>query len=153
MGVNRAACARYKQELDALLPAEWSAAVYTEHADDARERPLVARYQLPPAREPEVLLNFKRAGRDPRILIVHRQAADRIRRAAAVLPGRAAALAVAREAAALLRRFPNAAVNLEEQRRLRAALYKPLLGLHRDERAQVVEHVLALLLQPADDDG
>ena len=60
---------------------------------------------------------------------------------------------MAREAAALLRRFPNAAVNLEEQRRLRAALYKPLLGLHRDERAQVVEHVLALLLQPADDDG
>ena len=70
VGVNRAACARYKQALDALLPAEWSAAVYTEHPDDARERPLVARHQLPPAREPEVLLNFKRPGRDPRILIV-----------------------------------------------------------------------------------
>ena len=70
VGVNRTACARYKQALDALLPAEWSAAVYTEHADDARERPLVARHQLPPAREPEVLLNFKRPGRDPRILIV-----------------------------------------------------------------------------------
>ena len=63
-----------------------------------------------------------------------------------------AALAVAREAEALLARFPNAAVSREEERRLRAALYKPLLGLHKDERAQVVEHVLALLLQPADDD-
>ena len=61
-----------------------------------------------------------------------------------------AALAVAREAEALMAQFPNAAINQEEQRRLRAALYKPLLGLHRDERAQVVEHVLALLLQSAD---
>ena len=36
----------------------------------------------------------------------------------------------ATEAEALPARLPNAAVNAEELRRLRAALYKPLLGLH-----------------------
>ena len=70
VAVNREACARYKQALDALLPPAWSAAVYTGQDDDATERPLVARYQIAPAREPEVLLDFKRPGREPRILIV-----------------------------------------------------------------------------------
>ncbi len=46
----------------------------------------------------------------------------------------------------LLGRFPNAAVNPDEQRRFRAALYKPLLALSQDERARVVDLVARLLL-------
>jgi type I restriction enzyme R subunit len=56
------------------------------------------------------------------------------------------AMEIAREAEALLSRFPNAAVNLDEQRRFRAALYKPLLALSQDERARVVDLVVKLLL-------
>ena len=70
VGVNREACARYKQALDELLPAEWTEAVYTDNANDPVERPLVAKHQLSTDREADVLVEFKRAGRDPRILIV-----------------------------------------------------------------------------------
>lgn len=56
------------------------------------------------------------------------------------------AMEIAREAEALLGRFPNAAVNSDEQRRFRAALYKPLLALSQDERARVVDRVVKLLL-------
>jgi type I restriction enzyme, R subunit len=52
---------------------------------------------------------------------------------------------LAKEAEALLGRFPNAAVNPDEQRRLRAGLYRPLLGLGNDERARVVEVVVSTL--------
>ena len=70
VGVNREACARYKQALDELLPGEWTEAVYTDNANDPVERPLVAKHQLSTDREADVLVEFKRAGRDPRILIV-----------------------------------------------------------------------------------
>lgn len=56
------------------------------------------------------------------------------------------AMEIAKEAEALLSRFPNAAVNPDEQRRFRAALYKPLLALSQDERARVVDLVVKLLL-------
>jgi type I restriction enzyme R subunit len=56
------------------------------------------------------------------------------------------AMEIAREAEALLGRFPNAAVNPDEQRRFRAALYKPLLALSQNERARVVDLVVKLLL-------
>lgn len=56
------------------------------------------------------------------------------------------AMEIAKEAEALLGRFPNAAVNPDEQRRFRAALYKPLLALSQDERARVVDLVVKLLL-------
>lgn len=56
------------------------------------------------------------------------------------------AAALAKEAEVLLARFPNAAVNADEQRRLRASMYKPLLALPPDERARVVELVVRLLL-------
>jgi type I restriction enzyme R subunit len=56
---------------------------------------------------------------------------------------------MAREAEELLGRFPNAPVNADEQRRLRASLYKPLLALAQDERARVVELVVRLLLAEA----
>ena len=70
VGVNREACARYKRALDDLLPAEWTKAVYTDNPNDPVERPLVAQHQLSAEREADVLVDFKRADRDPRILIV-----------------------------------------------------------------------------------
>ena len=54
--------------------------------------------------------------------------------------------ALAQEAEALLERFPNAAVNEDERRLLRAALYRPLLELEKDERPRIVETILAKLL-------
>jgi type I restriction enzyme R subunit len=56
------------------------------------------------------------------------------------------ARALAREAESLLGRFPNAAVNPDEERRFRAALYKPLLFLAKEQRARMVERVASLLL-------
>lgn len=57
-----------------------------------------------------------------------------------------APMAIAKEAETLLSRFPNAAVNLDEQRRLRAGLYRPLLSIARDERSRIVEAVVTTLL-------
>ena len=56
------------------------------------------------------------------------------------------ALDLAGEADLLLARFPNATVNPDERKRLRAALYRPLLALEGDERARIVERVASLLL-------
>lgn len=56
---------------------------------------------------------------------------------------------LAREAAELLARFPNAAVNPDEQRRFRAALYRPLLLLTQEERVRIVDLVVRLLLDGA----
>ena len=65
--------------------------------------------------------------------------------------GEKGAMALAREVEMLVKRFPNAGVNAEELRHLRAALYKPLLGLHKNERGKVVKHILALLVSSGDD--
>ena len=56
------------------------------------------------------------------------------------------AMELARESETQLARYPNARVNIDEQRRLRAALYRPLLALDREERGRVVDMVLAILL-------
>ena len=61
VGVNREACAKYKRALDRHLPPEWTTAVYTENADDAVDRPLVAELQLSPEREADARLMFKKA--------------------------------------------------------------------------------------------
>ncbi|HZU88555.1 MAG TPA: HsdR family type I site-specific deoxyribonuclease, partial [Stellaceae bacterium] len=63
------------------------------------------------------------------------------------------AVELAKEAEALLARFPNAPVNDDEQRRLRAALYRPLLGLGKEDRGRIVEAVLAILLDGGADDA
>lgn len=55
-------------------------------------------------------------------------------------------MTLAKDAEELLGRFPNASVNADEQRRLRASRYKPLLALAQDERARVVDLVVRLLL-------
>lgn len=53
--------------------------------------------------------------------------------------------ALARECQALLARFPNAGANPDEQRKLRAALYRPLLGLPVAERTRIVERCIETL--------
>jgi type I restriction enzyme R subunit len=52
------------------------------------------------------------------------------------------AMDVARETNTLLAKFPNAAVNADELRRLRTALYRPLLRLETGERARVVDLII-----------
>ena len=56
------------------------------------------------------------------------------------------AMAFAEEAQGLVERFPNAAVNADEQRRLRISLYNPLLGVEGGDRGRIVEQTLAILL-------
>ena len=70
VGVNREACAKYKRALDELLPPDWTAAVYTENSNDIVMRPLVAKLQLSPEEEADAQLTFKKAGENPRILVV-----------------------------------------------------------------------------------
>ncbi len=70
VGVNREACAKYKQALDRFLPPEWSMPVYSANPDDIVDRPLVAELQLSRAQESDVRLLFKRANENPKILIV-----------------------------------------------------------------------------------
>ena len=56
------------------------------------------------------------------------------------------AMGFAEEAQALVERFPNAAVNADEQRRLRTSLYNPLLRVAGRERGRIVDQTLAILL-------
>ena len=56
------------------------------------------------------------------------------------------AMEFAEEAQALVERFPNAAVNADEHRRLRTSLYNPLLGVESSERGRIVDQTLTILL-------
>ena len=56
------------------------------------------------------------------------------------------AMEFAGEAQALMDRFPNAAVNADEQRRLRTSLYSPLLKVEGRQRGRIVDQTLAILL-------
>jgi len=56
------------------------------------------------------------------------------------------AMELAQDAETETRRFPNARVNDDEHRRLRAALYRLLLGLDKGDRGRVVDVVLKILL-------
>lgn len=58
---------------------------------------------------------------------------------------------LAREAEIQHGRFPNARVSADEQRRLRAALYRPILDLDNDERSRVVDIIISILLQGKSD--
>jgi type I restriction enzyme R subunit len=61
------------------------------------------------------------------------------------------AVELASDAETLLARFSNAQVNEDERRRLRAALYRPLLGLEKADRGRIVEAILAILLNGGSD--
>lgn len=58
---------------------------------------------------------------------------------------------LAREAEALLAKFPNAAANDDEHRKLRAALYRPLLGLDKQDRLRTVDLLIAILINGQSD--
>ena len=70
-----------------------------------------------------------------------------LREDAALKGGGISAMDIAKEAEALLARFPNASVNADELRRLRAGLYRPLLGLQKDDRSRVVDLIVATLIR------
>jgi type I restriction enzyme, R subunit len=70
VAVDREACAKYKQALDRLLPPEWTEAVYSSNAADKTDQPLVAELQIDEEREEDVRRAFKKADKDPKILIV-----------------------------------------------------------------------------------
>lgn len=70
VAVNREACAKYKVALDKHLPKEWSEAIYTSSPSDSIDRPLVAKLQLSDEREEDIRLLFKKADKEPKILIV-----------------------------------------------------------------------------------
>ena len=74
-----------------------------------------------------------------------------LREDAAVKAAGLDAMTLAKECEELLGRFPNATVNADEQRRLRAALYKPMLKLAPEDRARAVDLVVKLLLVEADE--
>jgi type I restriction enzyme R subunit len=74
-----------------------------------------------------------------------------LREDAAVKAAGLDAMRLAHECEALLGRFPNATVNADEQRRLRAALYKPMLKLTPEDRARAVDLVVKLLLAEGDE--
>ena len=63
------------------------------------------------------------------------------------------AMDLARETEDLLTRFPNAAVNSDEQRRLRMVLYRLLLELDKEERSRVVKLILSILLDEVADEN
>jgi len=54
---------------------------------------------------------------------------------------------IAREVEALLARFPNAAVNSDEHRQLRANIYRPLLPLPKEERSRIVDLIMSAVLR------
>ena len=56
-------------------------------------------------------------------------------------------LKFAKEIEKLLARFPNAKVNADEQRQLRAALYRPLLAVDKDERTRIVDLIVDIVSQ------
>ncbi|MBR7617956.1 HsdR family type I site-specific deoxyribonuclease [Phenylobacterium sp. 20VBR1] len=58
-----------------------------------------------------------------------------------------APLDLGREVEKLLERFPNARVNPDEQRQLRAALYRPLVTLEREARSALVDLIVATILR------
>ncbi|WP_447734940.1 type I restriction endonuclease subunit R [Rhodanobacter soli] len=70
VGVDREACALYKQALDKYLPADYSVPVYTQSAADAIDYPLVAKHQIDPAQEKRVRKLFRKPDQQPKILIV-----------------------------------------------------------------------------------
>jgi type I restriction enzyme R subunit len=56
-------------------------------------------------------------------------------------------LDLVKEVEKLMARFPNANVNPDEQRQLRAALYRPLLGVEREARSKIVDLIVDIVTQ------
>jgi type I restriction enzyme R subunit len=131
-----------------LQPLKDRAERIIKDLEDRKTTGMEAMYQLEAlANAKEVALAESRAsGLSPAAFGV----AWALRGDTAVLEAGIDAMDVAREAEQLFNRFSNAAVNADELRRLRAALYRPLLALSTAERARVVEVVVRLLLAEGD---
>lgn len=67
VGVDRPACALYKEALDRYLPAHWSRVVYTSAHNDRAD---LKRHKLDPKDEKAVRKAFAKSDTDPQILIV-----------------------------------------------------------------------------------
>lgn len=67
VGVDRPACAKYKQALDKYLPPEYSAVVYTGNNNDTEE---LKAYHLENKAEKQIRKDFTKFGDYPKILIV-----------------------------------------------------------------------------------
>jgi type I restriction enzyme R subunit len=67
VGVDRQACALYKDALDAILPKEYSEIVYTGTNNDS---PQLKKWHLDPTREKQIRKSFTKVGEWPKILIV-----------------------------------------------------------------------------------
>lgn len=96
------------------------------------------------AAEKEAALDAARkSGLSPRAFAIHwHLREDSVLRTAGIKT-----MELAHEAEGLMTRFPNASVNADEQRRFRAALYRPLLLLTQEERARIVDLIIGLLLE------
>ena len=70
VGVDREACALYKEELDRLLPPEQVTPIYTSAQNDAEKYPLVHKHQRSVDEEKRARKQYIRPNTDPRILIV-----------------------------------------------------------------------------------
>ncbi len=70
VGVDREACALYKQALDKVLPSEYSVPVYSQAQHDSERYPLVYKYQINPVEEKKVRKLFLKPDTMPKIFIV-----------------------------------------------------------------------------------
>lgn len=67
VGVDREACAFYKEELDKILPPDFSEVVYTGNNNDESH---LKKWHLDPLREKQIRKDFTKVGENPKILIV-----------------------------------------------------------------------------------
>jgi type I restriction enzyme, R subunit len=67
VGVDREACALYKEALDAIMPPEYSEVVYTGNNNDSAH---LKKWHLEPTREKQIRKSFTKVGEWPKILIV-----------------------------------------------------------------------------------
>ena len=143
----REEAAAYGDAVPVLLPLKERAERIVKDLEDRKTTGMTAMDRLAGlAREKEAAAQAARdSGLSARAFAVHWRLKDDANLAATGI----ATIDLAREADTLLERFPNAAVNADEQRRLRAALYRPLLALEKDARSQVVDRILAILLSEA----
>jgi type I restriction enzyme R subunit len=70
VGVDREACALYKEALDKILPSEYSEAVYSPAQHDSEKYPLVYKHQLTTEDEKKFRKLFVKPGQLPKIFIV-----------------------------------------------------------------------------------
>ncbi|MCW8815223.1 MAG: type I restriction endonuclease subunit R, partial [Chlorobium sp.] len=67
VGVDREACAYYKQALDQFLPSDYSRVVYTGNNNDSV---LLKKFHLDPKKERQIRKSFGKLDQQPKILIV-----------------------------------------------------------------------------------